>query len=107
MNCFASNSIGDGETGFKTKDGSVELHAGGDVADDKIRRELLEFHDVSFLRGGRGLHNWRRDAHRGCVFATPPSAILEKGTHSRVASFSAALLEKMQQAGSREVPERE
>jgi hypothetical protein len=70
-----------GDGGLKTQDRAVELHVGGDVADDKIGREFLEFHGSPFLvevsaacsaPGGR-------DAHRGCVFATPPSTLLAKG----------------------------
>jgi hypothetical protein len=45
--------VGDVHGGLEPKNGAVELHAGGHIADDKIGRELLKLHEVSlFIRGG-------------------------------------------------------
>ena len=73
--------LGHGDGGLKTQDRAVELHAGGDVADDKIGVSFWNFMvSPFFAEGERGLYCGGRDAHRGCVFATPLSTLLAKGT---------------------------
>src|SRR5260221_7364373 len=68
---------------------------GGDVADDEVGREFLEFHGVSpidFVRGGLGLNQSEgRGAHRDCVFATPQSTILARGKQVGPPSLSVVL----------------